>query len=330
MADTDKKKEDEEEELVAVGEGLEEKPEERKDEDLEEKDPKDKEDLEDDEEEEGEEERLGAGEDEDDDKKAKRKVERKTRRERQRAARDRDKKELGFLQTRNEQLETRFSELDARVGHSETAQIDGRIVDIKSKIQLADQVISKAVSQNDGEAMVEAQGIRDNLRDSLNQLNYAKQTMAQRPAQELPDPRLIGHASAWMEDHDWWNPDGTDPDSRQVSRIDAALVAEGKDPLTSEYWDELSRRVEAAIPERFENGEDTDTGARRKKKVKKKAGGPTFRTGGRERPLKKNEVYISPERKEAMIEAGVWEDPELRQKYLKSYARFDREAQSNA
>jgi hypothetical protein len=39
-------------------------------------------------------------------------------------------------------------------------------------------------------------------------------------------------------------------------------------------------------------------------------------------------VYISPERKEAMIEAGVWEDPVLRNKYLKSYATYDKEAQA--
>jgi len=46
---------------------------------------------------------------------------------------------------------------------------------------------------------------------------------------------------------------------------------------------------------------------------------------GRERQLKKNEVYISPERKDAMVEAGVWDDPELRQRYLKQYATYDAE-----
>ena len=54
--------------------------------------------------------------------------------------------------------------------------------------------------------------------------------------------------------------------------------------------------------------------------------GPQFRTGGRERPLRKNEVYISPDRKEAMIEAGVWDDPVLRNKYLKSYSDYDKQA----
>ena len=40
--------------------------------------------------------------------------------------------------------------------------------------------------------------------------------------------------------------------------------------------------------------------------------------------LKKNEVYISPERKSALIDAGAWEDPVLRKKYLRRYAEYDR------
>ena len=36
------------------------------------------------------------------------------------------------------------------------------------------------------------------------------------------------------------------------------------------------------------------------------------------------EVYISPERKEALIEAGVWDDPVLRAKYVKRYSEYDR------
>jgi hypothetical protein len=41
-------------------------------------------------------------------------------------------------------------------------------------------------------------------------------------------------------------------------------------------------------------------------------------------------VYISPERKDAMQEAGVWDDPVLRNKYLKAYSDYDREQKSVA
>jgi len=310
----EEKKEEEQEELVPVGEGLEEEEKEELEEELEDE----QEELEDE-----EEERLGAGEEEDDEKKVKRKVERKTRRQRQKDARARDKTELRFLQNRNEQLERKFSELDQRVGHSETAQIDGRITDIKSKIKLADQVISKAIQKSDGDAVVEAQGIRDNLRDNLGQLESAKEYITQQRAapQEPVDQRLMNHAQNWMRDHAWWDPNGADADSREVSRIDAQLVNEGLDPTTEEYWEELTERVAEGIPSRSGNGEART----RKKKGKRKVSGPTMSVSGRERPLKKNEVYISPERKDAMVEAGVWDDPELRQRYLKQYATYDAE-----
>jgi hypothetical protein len=121
-----------------------------------------------------------------------------------------------------------------------------------------------------------------------------------------------------MEDHSWWDPNGGDNDSRTVSRLDQAMVNEGFDPTTPEYWDELSRRVEEALPKRYAQGNG-------KAEPKKKSTGPRFSTGGRERPLKKGEVYISADRKAAMVEAGVWDDPELRQKYLKSYSKYDSE-----
>ena len=310
-------KDQQEEELIPVGEGVEEE-EER--EDLEPED--DEEDLQDDS-------RMGASEDDEDDdehrqKLAKRREERRNRKQRQKEARARDEREMNFLRQRNEQLERRFSELDQRVGQSETAQVDARITDIKGKIKLADQVITKAINQQDGDAYTEAQGIRDNLRDQLSQLEGARQYMTQqRQAPQGPDPDLIRHAQSWMHEHTWWDPHGRDEDSREVSRIDAELVREGYDPTTQEYWDTLSDRVEDALPHRFDGAGGGNNGQR--PAGKKPSGGPSFRTGGRERPLKKGEVYISPERKQAMIEAGVWDDPDLRQKYLKSYQTYDRE-----
>jgi hypothetical protein len=321
------KQEELEEELTPVGEGADQpEPEDEEEPKPGEQAEEEDEDLDEEDDDDGEDERVGASEDEDDDdevKKERRRNERKSRRQRQREARDRDKRELNFLQQRNEQLERRFSELDQRVGHSEAAQVDARITDVKSKLKLADQVISKAVSSQDGEAMVEAQGIRDELRDNLNRLTYVKQQITTRGEQPQPaavDERLVTHAQDWMEDHDWWDPNGGDEDSRQVSRIDAQLVAEGLDPTTDKYWDELSKRVETALPHRYANGEDKP-----KPKKQRKPSGPTFSTGGRERPLRKGEVYISPERRQAMEEAGVWDDPDLRQKYLKQYAKYDAE-----
>lgn len=328
-------KKEEEQELIPVGEGVEEEDTQPQPKSQEGKDDDDHDDE--DEEEEGKEERLGAGEEdeEDEEKQKRRKEERQTRRQRQKAARDRDRREMDFLRRRNEDLERRFSEVEQRVGHSEVSQVDARIADIDTKIKLADDVLAEAVEKGRGQEYKEALEIRDKLVETRSQLKTYKAMQSRRaetPAR--PDPRMISHAQDWMRENSWWDPKGGDNDSRTVSRLDAALLNEGYDPTTQDYWDELSDRVREALPHRFESDDDDDDEEGKGKKPAKKNGkggkGPKFTTGGRERPLKKNEVYISPERKAAMIEAGVWDDPELRQKYLRSYANYDREARSRS
>lgn len=293
-------------------------------------------------EEEEQDERLAADQEDEDDKKERRRSENKSRRQRQKEARDRTERELKFLQNRNEELERRFShfeqETDARVTGSEIASIDVSINKARSDMQLANQVIEQAVTAQDGKNLAEALTHRDTIRDDLRDLEQAKGYLAnnsrrgESPVQQQLDPRHVAHAQKFMIDNEWWDPNGRDPDSKIVLDIDRSLVQEGYQPATKDYWDELRARSAKALPKRFEsrtgsredgdggegsgNGQQKPTGAR----------GPQFRTGGRERPLKKNEVYISPERKEAMIEAGVWDDPVLRNKYLKSYATYDQEA----
>lgn len=297
-----------------------------------------------DEEDEEEETRLGGGrEDDDDDPDAKRRARRdenKSRRQRQRDARDRTDRELKFLRGRNETLERRFSQLetevDARVTGNELAGVDTQINKARSDLALANQVIAQAADQNDGKNLAEALDHRDNIRDSLRDLEQTKEYLTDErqaePQQRQLDPRHRAHADAFMRDHDWWDPSGRDQDSQQVLLIDRSLVTEGYDPRTKEYWDELRTRTKTEFPDHFETRRDResddddqgDTGNGKPRKERQK--GPQFRTGGRERPLKRNEVYISAERKEAMIEAGVWDDPVQRNKYLKAYATYDREA----
>ena len=281
-------------------------------------------------------ERLAGDQEDEDDKRERRRSENKTRRQRQKDARDRNDRELNFLRTRNEDLEQRFSrfeqETDARMAGSEIANVDGAINKARADLQLANTVIQQAVEQNDGKNLAEALDHRDTIRDNLRDLNEAKGYLATPRrgggdyVQQQLDPRHVAHAQQFMIDNDWWDPQGRDQDSQKVLQIDRALVMEGFDPTQKDYWDELRTRSEDAIPSRF----DSRTGDQGSGNGRSQNRGPQFRTGGRERPLKKNEVYISADRKEAMIEAGVWDDPVLRNKYLKSYADYDRQAETGA
>lgn len=291
-----------------------------------------------------EDERVGHGEDDEEDdedgKSKKRDREsRKARRERQRRARQRNEVELNFLRQQNEQLERKLSEVASRVERTEVGSIDQRITSIQSQLKVADQVFARAVKAGDEEDIAEATNIRDRLKDTLGRLNGAKAELARRSEESESEPqvdsRLVYHASRWMRDNNWYDPQGADRDSKRVAAIDDRLVKEGYNPSSPEYWEELTDRVREALPHRFKdrrNGhdedddldDDEDRGSRGSGKDRR-GSGPRFSTGGRERPLKKNEVYVSPERKQAMIDAGVWDDPVLRKRYLKTYKNWDQE-----
>lgn len=70
---------------------------------------------------------------------------------------------------------------------------------------------------------------------------------------------------------------------------------------------------------------DRDRGGEGRNGARREARGPVFRVGGRDRPLRENEVYLSAERRKALEEMGAMDDPVLRNRYLKSFKKYDEE-----
>lgn len=285
--------------------------------------------------------RVGGGEAEDDEKIEARRVERKSRRTRQKEARERDQRELGFLRSRNEQVERQLNDLSRRQTASETRTIDGRISQLENAIRSADDVYAKAIDAGEGKDAAEAMRIRDQLKEQRDGLRVYKEQATAAPEEQGPDPLLVENVRTWHDKNKWFDFGRRDEDSAIVGAIDDMLVRDGWDPRTPEYYDELDKRVARRLPhlhkkagsgnganqddDQDDDDDGQDTGARRR------STGPKFRVAGRDRPLKSNEVHISRERREAMEEAGVWEDPVLRKNYLKRYADWDREhANDNA
>lgn len=275
----------------------------------------------------------------------KRKESAKERRERAKRSRDRERVELRFYEKRNEELEKRLMQLEGRTAQNEGAAIDQRITSIRAQIANADLVMKEALKKPNGggaEEFVEAQRIRDELRDQLNNLSTSKtyherqaqqreQQQRQAPQESRPDPRTLRLAREWADKNDWFDFQGEDEDSVIVRAIDERLANDGFDPSTQEYWDELSARVKRRLPERFKKAspardadEDDDAMEDDEHEARPKTG-PKFSSGGRERPLKKGEVYVSAERKAAMEQYGVWNDPVARNRMLKKYAQWDAE-----
>lgn len=345
MAEKDPK-DAKEERLVPVGEGAEEAPEET----LEEQVAKDKK-AESSAEEETDE-RVGHEEDSDDDgpegetveqKRERRRTERKNRREKDARLR----REVNFLRQRNEQLERKFSETNARVDQQEVLTIDSRINGIAEQIRQAEQIHAKAVETNDGATATEALRIKDELLDQkrrYQEMKTGREAQRENGRQKengAPpvDPGVKQQAQAWFgRNSDWFDPTLSDETSHLVKVMEDRLSREGEyEPSDPEYWAELDRRIAQRFPglkkgRQVNGGDDEDEDEveeerpTRKPPPKKAKGGPRFSVGGRERALGRNEVYIDAERRKALEDLGAWDDPVLRDRYLKSYAKYDAEA----
>lgn len=244
------------------------------------------------------------------------KVERKQRRD---EAIKRDKLELDFLRKRNDDLERRLTVQENRAFQSDLRGIDAEIVRAQQEAEMAEKVIAKAVAAGNGDDVTQAMRYRDAAQQRAQQLAWQKQQAAaqvvakQKAAQTSIDDTVLRHAQEFVKENPWYDTQGRDEDSAIVLAIDQSLAKDGFNPQTEDYWNELRRRAAKRLPEKFK---DNSRAAR---------GGPAVGSGKEYAPATtRKEVYISPERKQALIDAGVWDDPVLRMKYVKRYAEYDR------
>ena len=248
-----------------------------------------------------------------------RRQEKLDRKERRDGAIKRDKLEMDFLRKRNDDLERRVSAQEQRSHQSDLNGLDSAIQKAASDAQLAERVIAKAVESGNGEDVTQAMRYRDQSMAKLQQLNQIKHQAAQRPVQ-VPqlDDMAMHHAKEFLKENAWYDAQGRDEESAIVLAIDNALSKDGYNPQSEEYWDELRNRAARRLPERF--GKQSAPQPQRTPR-----GGPAVGSGREYAPAStRQEIPINADRKAALIEAGVWDDPVLRMKYAKRYAEYDR------
>ena len=277
----------------------------------------------------------------DEKKKIARRRENKVRKQRQKTARERDQREMGLLRKRNGDLEQQISNLAARtekrLDANDLNSIDAQITQAERNLSMASNVMKKAMDSDNNTDFVRALDYRDNARDDLRRLKSAREDVGYNEEEEGDvdeQPSVsrehISYAQDFADDHPWWDPKARDKDSRRVMHIDRQLTDEGYNPSTREYWTELAQRVKEELPHLSDIDSDDDGKSKNKGKGKSRTKGPQFSTGGRERSLGKNEIFVSKERKQAMEDAGLWDDPVARNKQLKAYAKYDAEAKKGA
>lgn len=272
-------------------------------------------DDEDDDEDDGEDARLAESDDDHDEEVSKNQKRRQKRREVQKRAKEAAQRELETLRQLNADLLRRVSAIETHTANSNAQTLEQKLAQAVAEVQQAEHVIAKATEQGNGDDVVAAMRIRDQAIYEAQRLNAAKQEFEQtrqQAAQPQANPAVVSYAKQWMDANPWYDPQGGDRDSALTKGIDNELAREGYNPASREYWEELTARVSEAI-----GGNDEPRAKPRRKAP------PTGGTREHAPVSTKKEIYVTPDRKQAMIEAGVWDDPVLRQRYLKAYQAYD-------
>lgn len=265
-----------------------------------------------------------------------RRTEKKAQKERQRAARARKDHEIQQLKTLVANLSTQVKDLRTKA-HTDTASdVDAAIAGAKATVEKARRDIAAATEKQDGAAVAQASDDLADAKMAIVRLEGYKQSLStrrttedtrettesreerQRPDSRQPDATVMNNVAVFRGRHAWWDPNGGDEDSKAVMQIDQAVQDDGFDPRTREYWMEVESRMKDEIPHRFQNGTQ-------KPKPRPITGGS--RDGGG-RPEGKSPVFdgeIGRARKEALQEAGMWDDPKKRAKLVKAYVQVDKE-----
>lgn len=245
-------------------------------------------------------------------------AERQRRKQNQKFARDKTKEEMQWLIQQNQLLQQRLQAIENQTINFTRGNIDQTYNQALMGVRGAEQALAKAIEIGDGARVPELLRQRDHALAKAAELNRIKQKMSEAPPAQAGPSLVDMKANRWASENSWFKPTGSDPDSDVVRSIDAGLVREGLDPSTDEYWDELDRRIAKYLPHRF--ADEAETGYTEARTGRR---GPPV-GGSREMTPGKRTVALSPARVQALKEAGLWDDPVLRQRMVKRYLEQDK------
>jgi len=232
------------------------------------------------------------------------------------------KNKISALERRNAELAERLAKVENTAASYQFAQLDKSIEDEAARVEYAKLKLLQATQVNDANAQVEYLEQLTEAKQRLQQAQYYKKKQveeAKAPKQNVPNEiatEVQQLATQWLKKNSWYDPQARDTDSRIAKVIDQELVSDGWDPSDSEYWEELDNRLKSRLPHRYAS----------KGNVGKRGAGPTASSRvASESSMKPGSIRLSPERVQAIRDAGAWDDVEKRNKMIRAYAMYDRQ-----
>ena len=261
-----------------------------------------------------------------DEREAIREARREERRLKKELAKQREasaKHKISALEKRNEELARRLAAVENTAASYQFAQIDKAVEDEATRVEYAKMKMLQAAQVGNAAEQMEYLEQLTDAKQRLQQVQaYKKQQLeqAKAPKQNVPNEmaaEVQQNATRWLKKNSWYDPQARDTDSRIAKVIDQELAADGWDPSDSEYWEELDNRLQSRLPHRY-TGKGNTTSNRR-------SAGPTASSRvANASSAKPGTVRISPERVQAIKDAGAWDDINKRNKMIRAYVDYDR------
>lgn len=258
-----------------------------------------------------------------------RREERRLKKELQKQRDNSNKNLISSLKRQNEELAARLLKLESVSTSYQFAQLDKSIDDERTRVEYAKMRLQQAITAGDGAAHNEALELFTEANQKLQQLAHYKQQAveaAKRPQQQATVPNVAVQKNyvSWSSKNDWFDPTGDDEDSLIARAIDKKLTSEGWDPSDPDYWEELDNRLAKRLPHHYRGNVQRDQAPERtqRRSVQTSSGRENSNAGANTKP---GAYKLSPERVQAMRQAGVWNDPTKRASAIRAYQKFDRE-----
>ena len=246
-----------------------------------------------------------------------RRAERKSRSQRNRERVEALERNLQAVIERNATLEAQVGSIQSSSASAQLAQVDAAIQQSNKAAETFKRIIGEAVAKGDGATVAEATEHMIAARARAKELsdfkvNAARSMNAPRPL----DQRMVSKSQEFMTANQWYSgPQSADPDSKVLTAVDNSLAAEGWDPTSDSYWNELKVRAAKYLPHRFGD----KSAAPRQAPKQAVPGGDAVASNSRQ-----SSFTLSPERVKAIKSAGMWDDPASRNKMIKQYRDYDK------
>jgi uncharacterized small protein (DUF1192 family) len=259
------------------------------------------------------------------------------RRQRAKQAKERDKRELNFQQRELERLQKTVWELTQGQVVTRVTELDNRISTANAEIAQWERVKAAAITKHEGADAVAADNFLKEAQQKRDQALWDKQQIAQQAQQQRQqpatrEPPFEGYKRDFFAANPWYHQDGLDEDSLIVKAIDHAVAQEYR-PTDPRYWEELQKRVDARLGKnrrqqtRDDSDEDDDVEDEPVRNTRRRAPpvGGSSRSNSTGGGGGTQQIRLSPARVQAMKDAGLWDDPAVRQRMAKKYSEYDRQ-----